>query len=116
MRGSMLIFEPGKLAEHREFDRALTLEELRTAVGGDIEHVQGFETVNFGGAWISCVAFCNEHGKLDHLPINNAATMAYERAVRRLGGTLRAPDSTFIEWLAGPVAVIFGDAEFMAEL
>lgn len=100
----------------REFDRAVQLEELQAAVGGYIELVPGFATIGYGGVVMNCAAFCNEDGKLDHLPINESATDAWERALVRLGGTLRDETGRPLDVLVGPIAVLFGDREFMSKL
>jgi hypothetical protein len=116
MRGSMILFRPGHEPELRELDRPPTLEELRDGVGGDLERVLYFETIAFAGTVLNCIAFCNEHGKQDHLPINEGATAAWERAVQRSGHELRDKSGTLKDWLVGPVIVLFGDREFMDSL
>ena len=118
MRGSLLLFTPGKNEpELIEFSRPLQLDELRTAVGGDIEMVPGFVSIGYGGVVLDCVAFADEHGKLDHKPLNELATMAWARALHRLGHELHDDKSkTPKDWLVGSIAVVFGDKEFMAEL
>ena len=118
MRGTLLVFRPEQAdrPDLCEFSRSLRLEELRAAVGGDIELVQGFTTVGYGGTVLDCVAFCNEHGKLDHLPVNQQATLFWARALSRLGIELHGADKIPKDWLVGNVAVVFGDREFMREL
>jgi hypothetical protein len=119
MRGTMVIIRPGDtdLPEVREFARPVTLEELQTAVGGHVEVVPMFNTLAFAATVLNCVAFCNEEGKLDHLPVNEGATMQWERALKRTGHSLR-DDKTRIpkDWLVGNIAVLFGDREFMGSL
>ena len=66
---------------------------------------------------MNCVALCNEHGKLDHLPMNEIATALWSDALRRKGINLidersRKP----VDWLVGSIVVLFGDREFMSEL
>jgi hypothetical protein len=118
MRGTLILMRPEReQPELREFDRALTLDEMREVVGGDIEQVQGFKTIGYGGTVMDCVALCNENGKQDNLPINHGATMAWGRALDRVGIELHDAKSGIPkDWLVGPVAVIFGDREFMSEL
>jgi hypothetical protein len=60
---------------------------------------------------MDCAAFCNEDGKREQLPFNSAATAAWMDAVRRCGARL-PPEAM----LLGPVAVLFGDREFMSSL
>jgi hypothetical protein len=119
MRGSMVLFRPGGISNSPEvhsFDRAPTLDELQAAVGGDIEKVPGFGSIGYGGTVLDCVALCNEHGKLNRLPVNQSATIAWEEAVRRRGKTLRNSDGEFTKYLVGPVIVLFGDRAFMGSL
>ena len=86
--------------------------KLQAVVGGYIEAVPSFNSIGYRGTVMDCVALCNEHGKLDHLPINHAATAAWERALRRNGHELLDKNGTPKEWLVGNVAILFGDREF----
>jgi len=124
MRGSILVLKPPGAPELREYDRPPTLEELRLAIGGgDLELIQGFETISWyatadtPGLVLRCAAFCDEHGKLEHQPLNELATELWADALRRRGLELfddktRKPK----DWLVGQIAVVWGDKEFMAEL
>ena len=113
----MLIFEPGaKSPELREYDRPPTLRELNDGVGGYLEVVPHFQSISYGGTVLNCVAFCNEYGKLDHLPINNTATHAWNLALKRQGLQLCDERGIPKEWLCGSIVVLFGDREFMSEL
>ncbi len=118
MRGTLIVFRPEQTElDFREFDRPLTLEDLQKAVGGYVEHVQGFDTIGYGGTVLDCAAFANEEGKLEHLALNRRATITWALALRRKGIDLYNKDgSTPKDWLVGPVAVVFGDREFMREL
>ena len=117
MRGSMVVFHAEKPEpELREFDRALTLEELQGAVGGYVEAVPGFRTIAYCGVVLNCVALANEDGKSRHLPINHPATLAWGAALKRAGQELADPSGIPKDWLVGDVAVVFGDREFMREL
>jgi hypothetical protein len=51
--------------------------------------------------------FCNENGKIERLPVNRGATLLW----RAVAGIVDGGD-----YLAGPVAIVTGDAEFMADL
>ena len=101
----------------REYNRPPTLEELRHAAGGDLELVHGFDSIAYAGIILHCVAFCDEHGKLEQRPLNELATSLWAQALRRQGMEL-IDDKTLkpVDWLVGPVAVLFGDKEFMSEL
>jgi hypothetical protein len=113
MKGFGLIFCPDAGSgpgELHTFDAPVDLEFLQNAVGGYIELVPGFDRI--GGR--ACVAFCNEHGKLHlELPFNRRATQLWEEA---LGRSLRSPRGVWRDFLVGPVLVLYGDDEFMAEL
>jgi hypothetical protein len=116
MRGSMILFQPGREPELREFDRSPTLEELQASLGGYLQTVPFFDTIGYGGTVLNCVAFCNEHAKLDHLPTNEGATIAWERALQRCGYELRDKSGALKDWLVGQVILLFGDREFMETL
>jgi hypothetical protein len=59
----------------RETDKQPTLQELHAIVGGYIEAVPHWDQHNGQ----PCVAYCNEEGKLNELPINMRATVAWYR-------------------------------------
>lgn len=114
MKGTGLVYKPG-VAEPSvvEFAAPPTLEFLQGAVGGYIEQVPQFDNIRLGERIERCVAFCNETGKLDGLPFNAAATEAWEQA---LPTGLRDKAGQWLDFLVGPIIVVAGDAEFMAEL
>jgi hypothetical protein len=118
MRGTMLIFRPGNSApEAKHYKQSPSLEELHTAVGGYLEIVPDFKTIAYAGTVMNCQALCNENGKLNHLPVNEGATYAWEHALRREGLSLLDDKTrTYKDYLVGQIAVLFGDAEFMASL
>lgn len=77
-------------------------EEIQGAVLGYLETVPYF--TQFEGA--SCVAFCNEEGKLHDLDLNEAATADWHQQL----------DGIVSDVLVGPVAILQGDAAFMAAI
>jgi len=108
MNGEAHVYRPGtSVPEVTVFRAAPPLEFLRDAVGGDIEAVPFFTSYRLQ----PCVAFCNEHGKLEEQPFNEMAT--------RLWRLCPAPPP-FIrdesDYLAGAVVVLFGDDEFMESI
>ena len=111
MKGTMLIYRPGSQSgERREFDHPPELEELQAALdGGYLESVPYFQSIDVDGTRHTCWALCDEEGKLKHLDINLHATMLWEQSLRRLGTHVD-------DVLVGPVAVLFGDDEFMEAL
>ena len=78
---------------------------LNAIVGGPIELVPFF--TSYGGN--SCVAFCNEHGKLPPkiLPLNVHAQVLWEKAVGR-----RITE----DYLVGTIAIIVGPQSFLGTL
>jgi hypothetical protein len=121
MKGVGLIYKPGEaLPERLEFDRPPELQELQAAIGGGyLELVPGFTSIAQWGKFfprrrLRCVAFVDEHGKLDHknLPFNPAATLLWEDAEHRV----RDEHGDYVDYLVGPVLVLFGDDEFMESL
>lgn len=114
MKGAALIYRPGQAQPERtEFNGAIPIEFLQGAVGGYIEVVPGFFQIRVGDHIEACVAFCNEEGKLDGLPFNATATIEWEHA---LPTGLRNPQGEWLDWLVGAIVVVFGDADFMADL
>ena len=118
MRGTMLILRPHEARpEVKQFARAPTLDELKTAIGGGyLEAIPGFFSIGYGGTVMNCVAMCDEDGKRRKLAINDAATIAWEHALRRQGSTLLTRDGTTTDHLVGNVIVLFGDREFTEAL
>lgn len=84
----------------KELQSVPRLEELQKAVGGWIETVPYFNEYEAK----PCVAFCNEHGKLEGLPYNYKATVLWRH--------LFETDDV----LMGDVAIVQGEPEFMADL
>ena len=92
------------------------LDQLKTAVrGGNVELVPGFDTMEYEGKVVPCVVFCDKESKLKGQRINHDATILWDAALVRAGypGLLK-PDGRMADILFGHVAVVFGDAEFMA--
>ena len=119
MRGTILTIKPGRaLSTVLEFDRAASLPQLKTAIGGGhLEVVPRFNSIEYEGEVRSCIAFCDEDGKYKNLPTNNRATLAWQTALRRTGhqGLLDARGRA-VDWLVGDIAIVFGDDEFMEAL
>jgi hypothetical protein len=128
MKGTTLIYRPGGAAPEVATHTATPpLEFLQAAVGGWIEAVPDFASIEVDGAVFLCVAFCNEEGKLTEPPmlLNNRAMILWDRALRRLtdddgkpvypNGLLR-PNGNPTDVLVGPIIVVTGDAEFMRSL
>lgn len=106
MRGTILAVNTDGTMSTRVVSDPGVLIHLRAIVGGHIEIVPGWDHILLDGVRRSCVAFCNEEGKLLDLPINHRATDMWYGC---LGGPVA-------DYLCGNIAVVWGDAEFMREL
>lgn len=95
MKGRTTIYRADGSIEERDWTEMPGLKFLQEAVHGYIEEVP---------LWPVGVAFCNEEGKLNGLPLNRQAQAIWEQ-----NGPLR-------DYLVGDIVQITGDAEFMAEL
>jgi hypothetical protein len=108
MRGKITVIKPGDdLIATTEYEGSVPLEDLQAAVGGYIELVPYWTTHVEDGVPVPCRVFCNENGKIERLPVNRGATLLW----RAVAGIVDGGD-----YLAGPVAIVTGDAEFMADL
>lgn len=113
MKGKMLIFGAGTGASItvHPLSAPPPLNELQAAVGGYIEPVPYFSSIEWDGKIQPCAVFCNEDGKNRQLQRNAYATALWSVALRR-----RHPRGELNDVLLGTVVVIFGDEELMAEL
>lgn len=103
MKGKLIILKAdGKRNEIEVDGRAPSLKELQNGVGGYIELVPMFKT--FEGE--PCFVFCNEEGKLNDLPFNEAATVAWANAI----------GSPINDVLVGDVVICQGDEKWMKAL
>lgn len=102
MQGTLAVINTDGTVTEQQLERTPTLAELSRAVGGYIEIVPHFNT------WHGhpCVAFCNEEGKLQRLPVNLLAQVKWEESV----------GSPISDMLVGNVVVCYGDDEFMTAL
>lgn len=120
MHGIMLICRPQSAdLETHTLSAPPDLAALQGAVGGYIEAIPGFEWIEHSGVWRRCVAFCNETGKLDAMPLNSQATRLWDAALKRRSpgsGGLRGPSGELADILVGPIAIIYGDDELMGAL
>lgn len=83
---------------------------LKQTLGGYIEAIPYWTTFRTEDKkLVSCMAFCNEEGKLMELPFNGRATLWWYEAVQREFGS----EARMNDVLVGPVVVVYGDREFM---
>lgn len=118
MKGTMLILSPdGRITRTDYGDVALPemLDAMTKAVGGYIEKVPHFGSIEFDGAVRPCHVLCNEDGKLDRpapLPRNIHADALWAKALQRdFNVASPSPD-----YLVGNIVILFGDDEFMEAL
>jgi hypothetical protein len=116
MRGELLIYGSGGEVTARALQHVPKSDELREGVGGSVEQVPMFETIDRHGAVCDCVAFCEEDGKAKGRAVNAVATMLWDLALRRaqIGNGLRDSEGRVRDYLAGDVIVVVGDAELLA--
>lgn len=93
MNALIVIKSTGEIIR-QPIDKTPSLGTLQNAVGGYIQMLPLFET--FEGE--DCVAFCNEEGKLEGLPYNEAATKFW---------TLAA-DIVLDDFLVGDIVIVTG--------
>jgi hypothetical protein len=103
LKGKITIVRAGGDIERREVTASVPLDDLQKAVGGYIETVPYFET--FEGN--RCVAFRNEEGKLQGLPVNETMTRLWYEAVPGMAGQ---------DVLVGDIIVLQGDDAFMPRI
>lgn len=101
MHATITIIQPDGTISLDTVDAVPPLEFFQKAVGGSIEVVPGF-TRREGNP---CVAFCNEEGKWEKLPVNPLATTIWLAACPLVQDVL-----------VGPVVIVEGDEEFMRAL
>lgn len=94
------------------------LDLLKSAIdGGYLELVPYFDSYEHEGKWVKCMAFCDEHGKQNNLPVNVEATVLWDKVMVRAGRKgLVTVDGQMADVLVGPVAIVFGDEAFMRAL
>lgn len=116
MQGKMIVYRPdSRTPAVTHFARPPSLGTLQKVVGGYIEAVPYWNTYLDTDAVeaVPCFAFCNEHGKLEQMPHNHAATALWQQAIERTYGKPGTPGG---DTLVGTVAILTGDDEFMRAL
>jgi hypothetical protein len=105
MQGTMLVISPDGEVKRTALTAEPELETLQDAVGGWLEQVPYFLTMETLDGLQPCIAFCNEEGKLSRpkpLPVNELATAHWAAAQTRAGVDLD-------DVLVGNIVVIYGD-------
>ena len=118
MKGNMLIISANGITRLVETNEAPTLDFLKLGLNnGMLEVVPLFTSIEHEGKRIkNCVAFCDEEGKIKNLPYNETATEKWQAALTEQGRSLFDMKMTTVDFLVGPVIVVWGDKEFMEAL
>jgi hypothetical protein len=111
MQGKLLIFRPyEEFPIIGEFANEPDIAEMRAIVGGEFAPVPGFLSIEHDGVIHPCVALQDADGKRKGLPLNRAATIMWDSALRRdMGVGLIRHDGSRADHLVGRVVVLFGD-------
>ena len=111
MQGKLLLFRPYLSSpDIAAFDVEPNIATMRLLLGGYFEPVPGFLTIEHDGVIHPCVALCRADSKRHGLPLNRAATVLWDSALRRhMGFGLIRPDGSRADHLLGNVAVLFED-------
>lgn len=105
MRGVIMTLNHDGTRFRQEVNYPLIKKEIQYAVGSSVGIVPGFDKF----AYYDCIAFHNEDGKYRELPLNGVATSLWHECLKRKGIKTR-------EYIAGNVAVVYGDKAFMAKM
>lgn len=81
--------------------------------GGSIEVVPFFSHYIHNDNPVTCVAFCDEEGKLRGLPFNKHATECWDRSLSASGRGSLMVEGELIDHLVGKIAILYGDDAFM---
>jgi hypothetical protein len=111
MQGKLLIYRPYESSPViSEFTSEPDIAEVSALVGGELAPVPGFLSIEHDGVIRRCVALSDADGKRKGLPLNRAATVLWDSALRRdMGVGLIRHDGSRADQLVGVVVVLFGD-------
>ena len=119
MPGFYRIITPAFQLPAVAIDSPPALAVLQETVGGYIERVPFFDCLPESAALPKdyvqpCVAYCNEEGKLNGLPVNITATRMWAN-VLMCAGRIETVDEIG-DVLVGTIIVLWGDDAFMEAL
>jgi hypothetical protein len=103
VRGLLTIIPVSGAVSSKELAAPPALKALQAGVGGYIQLVPYF--LCYEGE--PCIAFCDEEGKLNGLPVNERATALWH---------MLEPRFIRQDVLVGPIVIITGDQELMRAL
>ena len=103
MNGTTVIIRPSGEIDRHVWHAPVSLQHLKEGVGGGYIEIIPYFT-RFEGE--RCIAFCNELGKQQGMPVNMAANTLWKLQV----------GAGYPDHLVGPIVIVFGDAAFMEAL
>jgi hypothetical protein len=114
----VLVYKPTDFRpDVRVFHEPPSQEVLEQLVGGEIEALPGFDTIEYNRAFYQCIAVCDCNAVPRSAPVNAWATSLWHIALRRKGQDgLRKQDGTIADWLSGNVAVVYHEHAAYARL
>ncbi|MET4190749.1 MULTISPECIES: hypothetical protein [unclassified Bradyrhizobium] len=113
MRGTITVIHPDGTVESKVLDHAAKLDDLKSAIGGGyMEKIPRFTKFKTDTGVVDCIALCDEDGSRKNMSPNRTATLAWS-------ASLAATDPAqpvVLNTLVGPVAILYGDKEWMKAL
>jgi hypothetical protein len=109
VNGTLLVYRPRRRTpDMADFAVEPSRAELERTVGGPLETVAGFLSVEYLGIVRRCVAFADADAKVKKAPLNVTATLLWDSALRRdFATSLLRPNGARKDALFGTVAVLF---------
>jgi hypothetical protein len=106
MRGVAHIIRPGdEFPDTLPLPNPPTVHWMRRTLGGSFEQLPHFTTYQKR----RCRAFVNRDAKLEAQPFNRLATRTWHQSTTE-------PVLAMTDYVAGPLVILSGDLEFMAEV
>ncbi len=110
MRGKMIVVNVDGTIIKQNLSSVPPLKVLNEKIGGFLESIPYFNKVYDEGEIHNCVAFCNQHGKINGEPSNSTATLMWFKSFTEI---TKQPAEALDDYIAGNVVILYGDDEFM---
>jgi hypothetical protein len=113
VNGTLLVYRPRRRTpEMADFAVEPSRADIERTVGGRLETVAGFLSIEHLGLARRCVAFADAEVKAKKAPLNVTATLLWDSALRRdFATSLLRPDGARKDAVFGTVAVLFLPSE-----